>query len=229
MIITTENLVKNYILGGSTVTALNRVSLTIEKGDMLAITGPSGSGKSTLMNMLGCLDRPDSGSYILDGSDVSRLSKDRLAEIRNKKIGFVFQVFSLIPRTTALENVELPLLYSGRLSARREALESLAMVGLADRVHHEPNQLSGGERQRVAIARALVTKPSILLADEPTGNLDSKTGAEVLDIFTALNDSGLTMVVVTHDPDVASRCKRVLRIVDGAIVSDTRNRENHTA
>jgi len=229
MIITTENLVKNYVLGGSTVTALDRVSLSIDKGDMVAITGPSGSGKSTLMNMLGCLDRPDSGHYFLDGSDVSQLSKDKLAEIRNKKIGFVFQVFSLIPRTSALENVELPLLYSGRLSAGREAMEALDMVGLADRVHHEPSQLSGGERQRVAIARALITKPSILLADEPTGNLDSKTSAEVLDIFSALNDNGLTMVVVTHDPDVASRCKRVVRIVDGAIVSDTLNRKNHKA
>ena len=229
MIIATENLVKNYVLGGSTVTALDRVSLSIDKGDMVAITGPSGSGKSTLMNMLGCLDRPDSGRYFLDGSDVSQLSKDRLAEIRNKKIGFVFQVFSLIPRTSALENVELPLLYSGRLSAHREAMDALDLVGLADRVHHEPNQLSGGERQRVAIARALITKPSILLADEPTGNLDSKTSAEVLDIFAALNDNGLTMIVVTHDPDVASRCKRVVRLVDGAIVSDTINRKNQTA
>jgi len=228
MIIETDNLVKKYRLGETVVAALDHVSLSVDKGDMVAVIGPSGSGKSTLMNMLGCLDSPDSGKYYLDGNDVSKLSADRLAEIRNRKIGFVFQVFSLIPRTSAIENVELPLLYSGRLSARREAMEALEMVRLGDRIDHEPSQLSGGERQRGAIARALVTKPSILLADEPTGNLDSKTSAEVLDTFCTLNDNGLTMVVVTHDPEVAAICKRVVKIVDGKIVSDTRNRENHS-
>jgi len=223
MIIETENLVKLYRLGDSLVRALDGVSIGIEEGDMVAITGPSGSGKSTLMNMLGCLDRPDTGRYILDGKDVARLSKDKLAEIRNKKIGFVFQTFSLIPRTSALENVELPMLYGGQVNAAREAREALELVGLGDRMHHDPNQLSGGQRQRVAIARALVTSPSILLADEPTGNLDTKTSEEVLDIFTDLNEKGLTTIIVTHDPDVSSRCKRVLKLVDGKVISDTRN------
>ncbi|MCX6646578.1 MAG: ABC transporter ATP-binding protein [bacterium] len=224
MIIHTENLFRTYTIGTSAVHALDDVSLDIEEGEMVAVTGPSGSGKSTLMNMLGCLDRPNSGIYILDGKDVSTLSNDKLAEIRNKKIGFVFQSFSLIPRTTAVDNVELPLLYAGRVSARKDAQDTLAMVGLADRMTHEPNQLSGGERQRVAIARALVTKPSILLADEPTGNLDTKTGREVLELFVELNDKGLTTIIVTHDSGVASRCKRAIRLVDGKIVSDVRNR-----
>jgi len=224
--IRTENLVKIYRIGDSVVRALDDVSLGIEEGDMVAVAGPSGSGKSTLMNMLGCLDRPDSGKYLLEGSDVSKLPNDRLAEIRNRQIGFVFQIFSLIPRVTALENVELPLLYGGRASARKEAAEALRSVGLGDRMNHEPGQLSGGERQRVAIARALVTRPSILLADEPTGNLDTKTGGEILDLFVELNKKGLTTVIVTHDPDVASRCKRFLRLLDGKIVSDVRNRTN---
>ena len=226
MIIHTENLVKLYKIGTSTVRALDDVSLDIDEGDMVAVTGPSGSGKSTLMNMLGCLDRPNSGKYFLSSEDVSTLPNDKLAEIRNKRIGFVFQSYSLIPRTSALENVELPLLYGGQVSARVEASEALERVGLADRMHHEPNQLSGGERQRVAIARALVTKPSILLADEPTGNLDTKTSDEVLDLFVDLNKKGLTTIVVTHDPDVASRCKRVLRLIDGKIVSDIKNNKN---
>lgn len=226
MIIHTENLVKLYKIGESVVRALDGVSLDIDEGEMVAITGPSGSGKSTLMNMIGCLDRPTSGKYFLDGDDVSKLHNDRLAEIRNRRIGFVFQTFSLIPRTSALENVELPLLYSGKVSARKEASETLKTVGLAERMHHEPNQLSGGERQRVAIARALVTSPSILLADEPTGNLDTKTGDEILELFEELNRKGLTTIVVTHDPDVASRCKRVLRLIDGKIVSDIKNRVN---
>jgi putative ABC transport system ATP-binding protein len=224
MIIHTENLVRTYTIGTSAVHALDDVSLDIEEGDMVAVTGPSGSGKSTLMNMLGCLDRPNSGRYFLDGKDVSTLSNDKLAEIRNKKIGFVFQSYSLIPRTTAVDNVELPLLYGGRVSARKDAQDVLAKVGLADRMTHEPSQLSGGERQRVAIARALVTKPSILLADEPTGNLDTKTGHEVLELFVELNDKGLTTIIVTHDAGVASRCKRAIRLVDGKIVSDVRNR-----
>lgn len=226
MIIETETLVKVYKLGDTLVKALDGVSLGIERGEMVAITGPSGSGKSTLMNMLGCLDRPDSGRYELDGKDVARLTKDRLAEIRNKKIGFVFQTFSLIPRMSALENVELPLLYGGSVSAAKEAREALKLVGLGDRMHHDPNQLSGGQRQRVAIARALVTNPSILLADEPTGNLDTKTSEEVLNMFIAFNKRGLTTIIVTHDPEVALRCKRVLKLVDGKIASDIRNRVN---
>ncbi len=226
MIIHTENLVKLYTIGESVVRALDGVSLDIDEGEMVAITGPSGSGKSTLMNMIGCLDRPTSGKYFLDGDDVSKLQNDKLAEIRNRRIGFVFQTFSLIPRTSALENVELPLLYSGKISARKEASETLKTVGLAERMNHEPNQLSGGERQRVAIARALVTSPSILLADEPTGNLDTKTGDEILELFEELNRKGLTTIVVTHDPDVASRCRRVLRLIDGKIVTDINNRVN---
>lgn len=226
MIIQTENLVRIYKLGDSVVHALDGVSLGIEEGDMVAVTGASGSGKSTLMNMLGCLDRPNAGRYLLDGQDVSKLPNNRLAEIRNRKIGFVFQLFSLIPRISALENVELPLLYAGKTGARKEAMEALEMVGLSDRVHHEPNQLSGGQRQRVAIARALVTRPSILLADEPTGNLDSVTSEEVLRLFEDFNKQGLTTIVVTHDPDVAMRCRRVVRLVDGRIVSDTINQRN---
>jgi len=226
LIIQTENLVRIYKLGDSVVHALDGVSLGIEEGDMVAVTGASGSGKSTLMNMLGCLDRPNAGRYLLDGQDVSKLPNNRLAEIRNRKIGFVFQLFSLIPRISALENVELPLLYAGKTGARKEAMEALEMVGLSDRVHHEPNQLSGGQRQRVAIARALVTRPSILLADEPTGNLDSVTSEEVLRLFEDFNKQGLTTIVVTHDPDVAMRCRRVVRLVDGRIVSDTINQRN---
>ena len=226
MIIQAENLVRTYTIGAHVVRALDDVSLEIMKGDMVAVTGPSGSGKSTLMNLLGCLDRPNSGRYFLDSKDVSTLPNDKLAEIRNKKIGFVFQSFSLIPRTSAVENVELPLLYGGRASARKEAIEALEMVGLGDRITHEPSQLSGGERQRVSIARALVTKPSILLADEPTGNLDTKTGHEVLELFMDLNDKGLTTIVVTHDTEIASSCKRAIRLVDGKIISDVRNRKN---
>lgn len=223
MIIHTEHLVRLYKVGDSIVHALDDVSLDIDEGEMVAIMGPSGSGKSTLMNMLGCLDRPTSGKYYLAGEDVSRLTDDRLAEIRNRKIGFVFQLFSLIPRTTALENVELPLLYSGRVTATREAREALVQIGLADRMHHEPNQLSGGQRQRVAIARALITNPSIILADEPTGNLDTKTSHEVLGLFEELNGKGLTMIIVTHDQGVASKCKRVIQLLDGKVISDVRN------
>jgi putative ABC transport system ATP-binding protein len=224
--IRTENLVKIYRLGDAEVRALDGVSLEIEEGDLVAISGPSGSGKSTLMHMLGCLDRPSSGRYLLNGADVSRLPNNRLAEIRNRQIGFVFQSFSLIPRTSALENVELPLLYEGKTSARKEAIEALQMVGLSDRMHHEPNQLSGGERQRVAIARALVTKPSIILADEPTGNLDSTTSEEVLELFVEFNKKGITTVIVTHDSDISERCRRVLRMIDGRIISDSLNGVN---
>ncbi len=220
MIISTENLVKIYKMGSSVIRALDNVSIAIDEGDMVAITGSSGSGKTTLMNIIGCLDRPDSGKYYLTGKDVSRLPKDRLAEIRNRKVGFVFQSFNLIPRMSALENVELPLLYAGAKDTKKRAEASLVAVGLTERMSHDPNQLSGGERQRVAIARALVANPSIILADEPTGNLDSKTSIEILGIFRELNSKGLTILVVTHDPDVSSRCRRVLRMKDGKIEND---------
>lgn len=223
MIIKTENIHKKFHLGDSVVHALNDVSIEINKGEMVAVTGTSGSGKTTLMNIIGCLDRPDSGKYFLTGEDVSGLSKDKLAEIRNSHIGFVFQSFNLIPRMSSLENVELPLLYAGSTDPKKRAEESLESVGLADRMKHEPNKLSGGERQRVAIARALVTKPSVLLADEPTGNLDSKTSVDLLNLFQKLNEDGLTLLVVTHDPDVASRCKRIIKMTDGKIISDTLN------
>lgn len=220
MIIRTEHLVKTFHLGSSVIHALDDVSINIEEGEMVAVTGASGSGKTTLMNIIGCLDRPNSGRYFLRGEDVSKLHKDRLAEIRNRHVGFVFQSFNLIPRISALENVELPLLYAGMKGTKVRAEDALGIVGLEDRLHHDPNQLSGGERQRVAIARALVTNPSILLADEPTGNLDSTASVELLDIFQRLNGEGLTVLVVTHDPDVSKRCKRELRMVDGRITAD---------
>jgi putative ABC transport system ATP-binding protein len=207
--------------------ALNKVSLTIEEGEFLAIMGSSGSGKSTLMNLLGCLDRPSSGSYWLDGRDVSRLSSNNLAAIRNAKIGFVFQQFNLLPRASALENVELPMIY-GRLKRRerkRRAQEALALVGLSDRAHHRPAQLSGGQQQRVAIARALVNKPSVLLADEPTGSLDSQTSDEIMSTLANFNQRGLTIVVVTHEPDVAAYAQRVVHFKDGEVISDEVNRK----
>ena len=215
MIVQAESLVKSYTLGETTVRALDGVSLDIEEGEMIAITGPSGSGKSTLMHILGCLDSTDSGTYILAGEDVSKLHKDELAAIRNRRIGFIFQTFNLLPRMSALENVELPLLYGGSHDARERAEDALRIVGLAGRIRHEPNQLSGGERQRVATARAIVTNPSIILADEPTGNLDSRTGAEIMSLFEKLNADGRTIVIVTHDPAVANHCKRQIRLRDG--------------
>jgi len=217
-IIEARQLVKRYVLGGDTVSALDGVDFDVPEGEMLAIAGPSGSGKSTLMHIIGCLDRPDSGAYILAGEDVSSLSKNRLAEIRNKRIGFVFQTFNLLPRLTALENVELPLLYAGLAGAKDRAAEALKHVGLADRMKHMPSQMSGGQRQRVAVARALITDPAILLADEPTGNLDSKTGEEILALFGVLNAAGRTIIVVTHEPDIAARCQRQLHMRDGKIV-----------
>jgi len=213
-----ENIEKTFKMGGVDIRALNGVSFDIEEGEMPAITGPSGSGKSTLMHIMGCLERPDAGRYILAGEDVSRLSPNQLAEIRNHRIGFVFQTFNLLARMNALENVELPLLYAGNDHAKTQAEEALKIVGLADRMTHEPNQLSGGQRQRVAIARAIVTDPTIILADEPTGNLDTKTGEEILALFRELNQQGRTVIIVTHEPDVARQCSRLIHLRDGHIV-----------
>jgi len=221
-----NNLVKTYIVGEVEVRALRGVSLEVETGEFLAVTGPSGSGKSTLMHILGCLDRPTSGKYILDGHDVSRMSKDELAVVRNRNIGFVFQGFNLLSRTTALDNVELPLLYNGTLKLKtadrhRMAMEVLTAVGLGDRADHHPNQLSGGQQQRVAIARALINTPSILLADEPTGNLDTKTSIEVMGIFQRLNqERGITVVLITHEMDIAEYGTRTVTFRDGQVVAD---------
>jgi len=215
---------KTYGMGETEVQALRGMSLTVRRGEYLAIMGSSGSGKSTLMNILGCLDIPTSGRYLLDGVDVSRLTDRQLALVRNRRIGFVFQAFNLIPRTSALSNVELPLAYAGMKAAerRRHAMAALSMVGLADRARHEPNQLSGGQQQRVAVARALVTAPALVLADEPTGNLDTHSSAEVLAVLDRLNRSGRTIVLITHEADVAAHAKRLIRLVDGQIVEDTR-------
>jgi putative ABC transport system ATP-binding protein len=219
-IIVTRDLIKTYVLGESIVHALDGVSIHIFSGEMVAIRGPSGSGKSTLMNIIGCLDRPTSGSYVLADEDVSQLDGDRLAEIRNRRIGFVFQNFNLLPRMSGLENVELPLMYAARRDAKSKARDALALVGLADRMHHEPNQLSGGQRQRVAIARALVTDPAIILADEPTGALDTRTGEEILDLFKKLNAMGRTIIIVTHDLKVAHHCQREIYLRDGRIAEE---------
>jgi len=221
-VIRVEDVHKYYELGETRVHALRGVSLEIQRGEFVAIMGASGSGKSTFMNMLGCLDRPSSGRYLLEGIDVSKHDKRALAQIRNQKIGFVFQGFNLLARTTALENTELPTLYSkiDKAESRKRAVEALALVGLADRMEHFPSQMSGGQQQRVAVARALVNRPAILLADEPTGNLDSRTSVEIMEVFQDLNDKGLTIVLVTHEHDVAQFAKRVLVFRDGKIRKD---------
>ncbi|MDP2730217.1 MAG: ABC transporter ATP-binding protein [Dehalococcoidales bacterium] len=217
-----KNVAKIYRMGKVEIPALRGVNLTIERGEMVAIIGASGSGKSTLMNIIGFLDKLTSGTYIFDGTDVSRLSDNRLAVMRGKEIGFVFQDYNLLQRTNAISNVELPLIYSGGSHKRQRALEALERVGLAARGHHKPTELSGGEQQRVAIARALINKPSIILADEPTGNLDSVSTEEITTIFRQLNQDGITVIMVTHEMDIAAKCKRTIRLLDGQIISDER-------
>ena len=217
-----QSVSRRYLMGTETVHALRDLSLEIQRGEYVAIMGPSGSGKSTLMNLIGCLDTPTSGRYELNGINVGEMNDNQLAEVLNREIGFVFQTFNLLPRSSALHNVELPLIYAGMPAdeRRKTALDAITQVGLADRMHHKPNELSGGQRQRVAVARALVNKPSILLADEPTGNLDSKTGAEIMALFGELSRKGNTIIVVTHEEDIARQSRRVIRLRDGLVSSD---------
>jgi putative ABC transport system ATP-binding protein len=230
VVIRTRGLMKHYVLGAETVRALRGVDVEIRKGEFVAIMGPSGSGKSTLMNLIGCLDTPTAGEYWLNGQNVSQLSESRLARIRNREIGFVFQTFNLLPRATALHNVELPLIYAGTSAAdrRTRARAKLEMVGLGDRMDHRPPELSGGQRQRVAVARALVNEPALLLADEPTGNLDSRTSEEIMDVFVRLNDQGQTIVLVTHEHDIAQVARRQIHLRDGAVEQDFPNRVRRT-
>ncbi|MFT4756432.1 MAG: putative ABC transport system ATP-binding protein [Vicingaceae bacterium] len=226
-IINIESLVRNFRLGNQEIKVLKEISFSIQKNEYVALMGPSGSGKSTLMNLLGCLDTPTFGKYVLNNQDVSKLSDDELAQIRNKEIGFVFQTFNLLPRATALDNVALPLIYAGLPKDRRmeRAMQVLTEVGLSDRVMHKPNELSGGQRQRVAVARALVNSPSIILADEPTGNLDSTTSNEIMGLFDAIHKAGNTIIVVTHEEDIAKHAHRIIRLMDGNIESDELNTE----
>jgi putative ABC transport system ATP-binding protein len=226
-IISLINIVRSFSIGAEEVKALRGVNLNINKNEYVALMGPSGSGKSTLMNLLGCLDTPTSGQYILNGTDVSVLNDNELAQIRNKEIGFIFQTFNLLPKSTALDNVILPLIYAGMDKATREqrALKTLEDVGLANRVKHKPNELSGGQRQRVAVARALVNNPAIILADEPTGNLDSKTSVEIMGLFEEIHKKGNTIIVVTHEEDIARHAHRIIRLRDGVIESDEMNKE----
>ena len=224
-IITTENISRIYEMGGETIYALKSVSISINKGEYVAFMGPSGSGKSTLMNIIGCLDTPSGGRYVLNGKDVSNMSEDELAEVRNKEIGFVFQTFNLLPRASALENVALPLIYSGigKDERNERAAKALKDVGLLDRAKHKPNELSGGQRQRVAIARALINRPSIILADEPTGNLDTKTSYEIMALFVKLHELGNTIIMVTHEEDIARHAHRIISLRDGLVEADIKN------
>lgn len=223
-LITIKNIKRDFAMGSEIINVLKGIDLTIEKGEYVALMGPSGSGKSTLMNLLGCLDTATSGTYVLNGKDVSLMNDDELAEIRNKEIGFVFQTFNLLPRTTALDNVALPMVYAGynKTDRHQRAKEVLTQVGLADRMDHQPNQLSGGQRQRVAVARALVNKPSIILADEPTGNLDSKTSVEIMGLFNEIHAQGNTVILVTHEEDIAAYAHRIIRLRDGIVENDVR-------
>lgn len=226
-VISLKNIARSFQIGNETIRALKSISIEIAKNEYVALMGPSGSGKSTLMNLLGCLDTPTSGQYILNGTDVSKLSDNELAEIRNKEIGFVFQTFNLLPKSTALENVTLPLIYAGKSKADRllRATEVLDQVGLGNRIKHKPNELSGGQRQRVAVARALVNHPAIILADEPTGNLDSKTSIEIMGLFQEIHEAGNTIIVVTHEEDIARYAHRIVRLKDGLVESDMKNAE----